>query len=154
MKSAEQWLHEYSSSHQNISNQRFHFICVPAIVWSVIAALWTIPVPEHLLRPGAVAALMVAAALAFYFRLSKSLGLGLTLLFGLALLSCWWLSNTLGTMNLLWIAIAVFVVAWIGQFIGHHLEGSRPSFFTDVVYLLIGPMWTLSKLYRKLGIAV
>ena len=48
-------------------------------------------------------------------------------------------------------AIAVFVVAWIGQFIGHIYEGHRPSFFTDLVFLLVGPMWTLRKLYTRLG---
>ena len=48
-------------------------------------------------------------------------------------------------------AAGVFVVAWVGQFVGHHIEGRRPSFFTDLKYLLIGPLWTLDKLYRKLG---
>ena len=49
--------------------------------------------------------------------------------------------------------MGVFVVAWIGQFIGHSklFEGKRPSFFTDLRYLLIGPAWVLAKLYRKLG---
>ena len=60
----------------------------------------------------------------------------------------------LGMKGLLWLAVAVFVLAWIGQFIGHKWEGKRPSFFTDLVYLLIGPLWTLSKLYKKAGIAV
>ena len=49
------------------------------------------------------------------------------------------------------LAIGVFVVAWIGQFIGHKIEGRRPSFLTDLVYLLVGPLWTLSKLYKRLG---
>ena len=57
----------------------------------------------------------------------------------------------LGTIGLLKLAIGVFVVAWIGQFVGHHIEGRRPSFLTDLTYLLIGPIWVLNKLYRKLG---
>ena len=53
----------------------------------------------------------------------------------------------------LWIACTtLFVVAWIGQFIGHHFEGKRPSFFRDVQFLMIGPLWLLSFIYRKLGI--
>jgi uncharacterized membrane protein YGL010W len=47
----------------------------------------------------------------------------------------------------------VFVVAWVGQFIGHHIEGRRPSFFTDLVYLMIGPVWVLAKAYRKASLA-
>jgi uncharacterized membrane protein YGL010W len=62
-----------------------------------------------------------------------------------------WLQETLGTTQLLYLAIGVFVVAWIAQFVGHKLEGRKPSFLTDLTYLLIGPAWVLAKLYRKLG---
>ena len=73
-----------------------------------------------------------------------------------ALLCCLGSSLTLRpfTRAFLMIAIGVFIVAWIGQFIGHIWEGKRPSFLTDLVYLLIGPLWTLSKLYKRIGIAV
>jgi uncharacterized membrane protein YGL010W len=47
----------------------------------------------------------------------------------------------------------IFVVGWIGQFIGHAIEGKRPSFMKDIQFLLIGPLWLLGHLYRKLGIA-
>ncbi len=49
------------------------------------------------------------------------------------------------------LAIAVIVIAWIAQFIGHKIEGRKPSFFTELVYLLIGPAWVLTKLYRRFG---
>ena len=49
------------------------------------------------------------------------------------------------------LSFAIFVLAWIGQFIGHQLEGKKPRFFEDVQYLLVGPLWTLSKLYKRLG---
>jgi uncharacterized membrane protein YGL010W len=63
------------------------------------------------------------------------------------------LYRTLGGQHLLWLALGVFVVAWIGQFIGHMIEGRRPSFFTDLAYLLIGPAWLVGKVMRRLGIA-
>ena len=63
-----------------------------------------------------------------------------------------YLYNRRGVNTMLIIAIGVFVVAWIGQFIGHHIEGKRPSFFTDLTYLLVGPLWTLNKLYRRIGL--
>jgi uncharacterized membrane protein YGL010W len=64
-----------------------------------------------------------------------------------------WLHASIGTRQLLWLAIGVFVVAWIAQFVGHSklFEGRKPSFLTDLKYLLIGPAWVLAKLYRKLG---
>ena len=64
-----------------------------------------------------------------------------------------WIQAGFGLSFLLWLAVGVFVVAWIAQFVGHSklFEGRKPSFFTDLRYLLIGPAWVLSKLYRKLG---
>ena len=53
----------------------------------------------------------------------------------------------------LW-GLLVFVLAWIGQFIGHGIEGKRPSFFRDIQFLLIGPLWILADGYQRLGIEV
>jgi uncharacterized membrane protein YGL010W len=47
---------------------------------------------------------------------------------------------------------ALFVVAWVGQFIGHHVEGRKPSFFKDVQFLLIGPAWLLHFIYRRFDV--
>ena len=55
--------------------------------------------------------------------------------------------------NTLWVAAAVFVLAWIGQFIGHAIEGRKPSFLEDVKFLLVGPAWLLHFIYRRVGIA-
>jgi uncharacterized membrane protein YGL010W len=50
------------------------------------------------------------------------------------------------------LAIVVFVGAWIGQFVGHRIEGRRPSFFTDLFYLLVGPAWLMGKAMRRLRV--
>ena len=34
------WLDGYSADHRNPTNQVIHWICVPPIVWSVVALLW------------------------------------------------------------------------------------------------------------------
>jgi uncharacterized membrane protein YGL010W len=53
----------------------------------------------------------------------------------------------------LWVtSLVIFVAAWIGQFIGHAIEGKRPSFFKDLQFLLIGPLWLLAAAYRRLGL--
>ena len=41
----DRWLFSYSGDHVNPTNQLIHLICVPAILWSVTAGLWIIPVP-------------------------------------------------------------------------------------------------------------
>jgi len=147
----DRWLFSYSGDHVHPTNQAIHLLCVPAIVWSVTAAMWVIPVPAMLGRPGFWMGLGMVLALAWYFRLSRPLAVGMLVVFTAFGFLNHFLAQALGTMGLLWLAVGVFVVAWIGQFIGHKIEGKRPSFFTDLSYLLVGPLWTLDKLYRKLG---
>jgi uncharacterized membrane protein YGL010W len=85
--------------------------------------------------------------------MSRPIGLAMLLVFIVFGLITEALYRWLGPSDLLWLALGVFVVAWVGQFIGHHIEGARPSFFTDLAYLLIGPAWLAGKLMRRLGIA-
>jgi len=152
MRQIDVLLDQYSSDHRNQTNQLIHLVCVPAIVWSVTALLWAVPVPGAWLKPGAVSAFVMFLAWAYYWRLSRKLAMGLFVCFLASVLVNRWIANSFGMKMLVTIAIGVFVVAWIGQFIGHKVEGRRPSFFTDLLFLLIGPLWTLRKLYQRLGI--
>ena len=150
----DRWFDSYSGDHRNAINQRIHVIAVPAILWSVIALLWCIPVPPGgWFKPGIFAALAMVAASAYYLRASRVLGYGMLAVFVAMSVLTWFVQATYGTRTLLMLAIAVFVVAWIAQFIGHKIEGRKPSFLTDLTYLLIGPAWVLAKGLRKLGIA-
>lgn len=152
MRKIDVLLDQYSSDHRNATNQLIHVVCVPAIVWSVTALLWTIPVPGTWFLPGAFSAFAMFLAWAYYWRLSRKLAMGLFVCFFASALLNRWIVDSYGMDMLLLLAVGVFVVAWIGQFIGHIVEGHRPSFFTDVIFLLIGPLWTLRKLYQRIGI--
>ena len=152
MRTMQDWLDSYSSDHQNPTNQVFHWLCVPPIVWSVIALLWTIPVPASLLRPGSWAVAVMVLAFYWYWKHSRRLAIALLLAFAVLGLLTNFLYYQLGGASLRYLAIGAFVVAWIGQFIGHKFEGRRPSFLTDLSYLLIGPAWLMAKLLRRLGL--
>jgi uncharacterized membrane protein YGL010W len=153
MRKIDVLLDQYSGDHQNSTNQLIHVICVPAIVWSITAMLWAIPVPGTWFEPGAFSALTMFLAWAYYWRLSRKLAMGVFVFFLAFVFFNLWAAKTYGMSALLTSSAVVFVVAWIGQFIGHKIEGHRPSFLTDLVFLLIGPLWTLRKLYQRLGIA-
>ena len=150
----ERLLFSYDGDHQHPTNRAIHTVCVPAIVWSVTGFFWAIPVPELIGRTGFWMALMMFLAWTWYWRMSRPLAIGILISFVAFGVINRVIDVYFGTMAVLWSAVVVFVVAWIGQFIGHKIEGKRPSFFTDLVYLLVGPMWTLKKLYDRLGIAV
>lgn len=147
------WFAHYSGDHVNPVNQRIHVVAVPLILWSVVGLLWCIPVPGTTFRPGLWAALAMFLAWVFYNRASRRLGYGMLAVFVAMGWLTRWLHDTLGTPGLLQLAAGVFVLAWIAQFIGHSklFEGKKPSFFTDLKYLLIGPAWVLAKGYRRLG---
>ena len=151
MRRVDTLLDNYSADHQNPTNQLIHVLCVPAIVWSVSAMLWAIPVPDGVLQPGAWSAFAMFAAWVVYFQLSRKLAMGMLVAFLATVFLNRWIAGAIGVMNLMWLGVGVFVVAWVAQFIGHNIEGKRPSFLTDMVYLLVGPIWTLRKLYTRLG---
>ena len=139
-RNVDRLLERYGEFHRNPANKAIHWVCVPLIVWSVLGALWTV-------SPLAVYA-AIGVMTVFYLWLSLPLAFGML---GLMALMVWPLT-LLGSHALI-VSIAVFVAAWIGQFIGHILEGRKPAFLEDVRSLLIGPAWLLADLYRRLGIA-
>jgi uncharacterized membrane protein YGL010W len=149
----DRWFASYSDDHRNGTNQRLHLACVPAILWSVIALLWCIPSPAPMFQPGIWAGVAMFVAALFYLRQSRVLGIGMALVFFVLGLLTRLMHDALGPRDLAIVAVAVFVVAWIGQLVGHKIEGRKPSFLTDLTYLLIGPAWVLAKAYRRLGLA-
>lgn len=134
-------LSKYAESHQNPVNEWIHFICVPVIVWTVLGLIWAL----HPL----VALVAAMLAIGYYFSLSAPFGVGMALM-AAAMLGILYL---LPASMVLPVALSVFVIAWIGQFIGHKIEGKKPSFFDDLRFLLIGPLFVLGFLYRRLNIS-
>jgi uncharacterized membrane protein YGL010W len=152
MKTVKQWFDEYGESHQNQTNKLIHYLCVPAIYMTVFGLLWSVPFPD-IGAPVWVnwATLLAIPALLFYFLLSFKIGIGMTA-FSVAVVYfiTWWQHTQ--SMSVLTMSLLVFVVAWILQFIGHHIEGKKPSFFKDLQFLLIGPAWILGFVYKKANI--
>ncbi len=138
MKTAEQWLKEYSATHRHPINQKIHTICVPAILFAVLGAAWHLRATEIIWLNGGV--LLTLFGLLFYATLGLRpflLMLVMTLTMNAFVMALAW-----GTaLPTLWVYAAIFILAWIGQFVGHHYEGKSPSFFQDLQFLLIGPLW-------------
>ena len=134
-------LQHYGLSHTHPVNEVIHFVAIPAIMLSLNGLLFAV-------HP-ALVLLLIAASLVYYARLSWPFTLCMLLLSSVMLA----LVDAMDAAGVLVQAsVGIFVVAWIFQFIGHHLEGKKPSFFEDLQYLLVGPLFVLSKAFECLGV--
>ncbi|PKH50474.1 hypothetical protein CXF68_07095 [Tenacibaculum sp. Bg11-29] len=152
MKTLQQWFDEYAVSHQNETNISIHFICVPAIFFSIVGIFMSIPsqLLNNLIKiynPLIInwATVVLVFFLLFYLRLSFSMFIKMLVFSILCIIGNYYLSIYL---PLLYTSIAIFIIAWIGQFYGHKVEGAKPSFIKDLQFLLIGPAWVIKKIFK------
>jgi len=150
---------KYAESHQNPANKAIHWVCVPLIVFSLVGLIWATPFPyiKFLGQYNGFlnwASFLIAFSVFYYYKLSPLLSyLMLLILFGFSYiiidLQSW---QKAGGPALWLVCLVIFVLSWIGQFIGHKIEGKKPSFLDDLKFLLIGPIWLLHFVLKKLKI--
>jgi uncharacterized membrane protein YGL010W len=128
---------QYAESHRHPTNVLVHWVCVPIIVWCTLALMFVV----HPWLCYAVAGF----SLVYYARLSWAMA-AVMLVFTAASVASFFVVPQLG-----WVALAAFVVTWVAQFIGHEIEGKKPSFLEDLQFLLVGPLFLLVKAFRKAG---
>ncbi|MFO0506988.1 MAG: DUF962 domain-containing protein [Chryseotalea sp.] len=157
MRKIDALLAEYGESHQNATNKAIHWVCVPLIFFSVVGLLASIPSSfvQSFLGEGNIyanwATVVLILVIAYYVTLSISLTIGMAAFSLLCVFVAGQISANVPAP--LWlVSIIVFVVAWIGQFYGHKVEGKKPSFFKDLQFLMIGPAWLMHFIYKRLGI--
>lgn len=158
-KQVDVYFDKYAESHQNPTNELIHWICVPLIFFSIMGLIWAIPFPQLSVLGkfnGYVNwfSFVMAAVIFFYYRLSPVLSYLMLLIIGvmsffIVELEYW---EQAGGPALWFVCLTIFVLAWIGQFIGHKIEGKKPSFLEDVKFLLIGPIWLLHFVCNKIGL--
>ena len=152
MKTLDQWFDEYAVSHQNSTNIAIHFICVPVIFFSIIGFFLSIPNDSLIglmgIHKSTVmnwASVVIVFLFLFYVRLSVSMAIKI-LIFSIL---CLVVNSFISQYVSLWLFLfVIFVLAWIGQFYGHKVEGIKPSFLKDIQFLLIGPAWVIKKMFN------
>jgi uncharacterized membrane protein YGL010W len=158
-KQVDIYFDKYAESHQNHTNELIHWICVPLIVFSLLGLVWAIPFPyiPFLGKYNGMfnwASFLIAFAIFYYYKLSPILSYFMLLIvmafcYIITLLEQW---HTVGGPLLWQSCLAIFVLSWVGQFIGHKIEGKKPSFLDDIKFLLIGPIWLLHFILLRLKI--
>ena len=151
MKSLQSWFDDYAVSHQNETNISIHYICVPAIFFSVVGLFMCIhdygvlAFLQHPILANWAFVILGIILIGFYFRLSVKLGFQMLLFSAFCLVANYYISFYL---PLLWFSLGLFTIAWIGQFYGHKIEGKKPSFIKDLQFLLVGPAWVIYKMFK------
>jgi uncharacterized membrane protein YGL010W len=152
MPTIHQWLSAYGESHTNSTNKTIHWVCVPTIFFSIVGLLYGVGLPFQIAGIQLnLAMAIILLVVMYYFLLSKTLWIGM-LFFGLLCLLICYLFQTSGWMPLWKFCLLLFAAAWVAQFYGHQIEGKKPSFLKDIQFLLIGPAWLMSFIYKKMGI--
>ncbi|MFC5192531.1 DUF962 domain-containing protein [Algoriphagus aquatilis] len=157
MRKIDELLSEYGESHQNNTNKLIHWICVPAIFFSIVGLIFSIPsgfLAELLPFMGYFAnwaTFAIILVLFYYLSLSVPLTLGMFLFSAFCLALANFLALTFPG-KLPFISLGIFVIAWIFQFYGHKIEGKKPSFFKDLQFLMVGPAWLMHFIYKRIGI--
>ncbi|WAG79259.1 DUF962 domain-containing protein [Metapseudomonas furukawaii] len=150
MKTLIDHLGQYAEYHRDRRNIATHFVGIPMIVLAV-AVLLSRPGFEAFglwLSPAALVSLLSAR---FYFRLDGAYGL----VMAMVLLLCLWVGAGLAVQSTaLWLGVglALFVVGWIIQFVGHHYEGRKPAFVDDLSGLIVGPLFVVAELGFLMGL--
>ncbi|MGZ3757813.1 MAG: Mpo1 family 2-hydroxy fatty acid dioxygenase [Mucilaginibacter sp.] len=155
----DRYFDQYAESHQNPTNKLIHWVCVPLIVFSLLGLVWSIPFP-YLKFLGQYngffnwASFLIAFSIFYYYRLSPVLSyIMLLIVFGFSYLitelDLW---QKAGGPAVWQVSLGIFVLAWIGQFIGHKIEGKKPSFLDDIKFLLIGPIWLVHFILKRFKI--
>jgi len=151
MKNLNNWLRDYSVSHKNPTNKKIHNVCVPLIMYSILGMMWAIPVPSIFQVTPFLnwASLFIASCMIFYFMLGMVTGVFMLIVGAIMLYACY-LVDGIESVSILYSSLIIFILAWIGQFIGHKIEGKKPSFFEDLQFLLVGPLWVFYPMYKNL----
>jgi len=136
----DQLLAHYGESHRNPRNSAIHCVAIPLIMASIVGLMYA-------LHPW-VAYAFLLSSMVYYVRLGSPVFIASMAVISILAVG---IVQSLGSY-VLPVSVAVFVLAWIAQFVGHRLEGKKPSFFEDLQYLWVGPLFVLAKLYSKLGI--
>lgn len=158
-RAVDQYFDKYAESHQNHTNELIHWICVPLIFFSMMGLIWSIPFPQFEFLGTYKTyinwfSFAMAGIILYYYYLSKTLAFLMILVISLMAYFIVLLERVQadGGPGLWQVSLAIFVIAWIGQFIGHKIEGKKPSFFDDLRFLLIGPIWLLHFICKKVGL--
>lgn len=155
MSDADRWLADYGDSHADIRNPGVYWPSVPILVLGTVGILWSLPVPEAFLRISPAVnwgSVFLMAAVVYYFIISIPLAIGmLPFVAGVTAAQVW---LTRSSWSLVWISVGLLTAGITGLYLGHYKKGGIIAVARDIQLMMIGPVWLLANLYKRLGIPI
>ncbi len=130
---------DYASYHSDRRNRACHAFGIPLIVLGIFGL-------GHLVRLGPAIDLTAVAAVALliYYAAIDMRGALIALVVFIIL---YFVAIRLSWQE----SLAAFIIGWGFQFLGHKLEGSKPKFFENLIYLLIGPLYVFEEVFGDMA---
>ncbi len=155
MDESNEWLTRFEQIHNDINNTAVYWMAVFMVVVSTTGLLWHLPAPPEfheispLLNWGST--FLMATAI-YYFIISLSLAIGmLPFLMGLAAIQLWLADSGYPELR---VCGGLLIAGMFGLWFGRRGPGNVRAVLQDLQLLMIGPVWLLSVIYRRLGIPV
>jgi uncharacterized membrane protein YGL010W len=150
MKSLKEQMVAYAAYHRHPKNKISHFFGVPLAIVSLLTPLaWFRFAPAPGLVSGAT--LLYVCVMVYYVVLDRRLA-AVVAVVALPLL---WAAERLGTLPFGQSAaafLAVTIVGWAIQLLGHHFEGRRPALTDNLLQIFNAPLFVVLEVYFMLGL--
>jgi uncharacterized membrane protein YGL010W len=129
---------DYAAFHGTPGNKACHYVGIPLIVLTLFSLLGTVPLFPVAGYTVTLAEVVLVFATVYYLTLDATLA-ALMFVVSLGLLLA-------GRQLPMGVAVALFALGWVFQFVGHYVYEKRsPAFYRNLAHLLVGPLWILAK---------
>ena len=154
MNDPHKWLIDYDSSHKNIRYPLFFWSAVIFYLISLIGILWHIEMPDAFyIDVSSVinwGIMFLLATIIYYFIISISLAIGMIPFIVCVITFFLWLE--IMHYPIISISIGINIISLYGLYRGRNKHTNFKNLWQDMQMTIIGPIWMLSKLYKKVGI--
>jgi uncharacterized membrane protein YGL010W len=139
MKRVDLLLADYASYHRTRGNVICHFIGIPLIIFGIFSLLQLFRFGMISGLPFTAAEIFIAIVTIYYFTLDAKLATAM-------LVTSATIDAAAHAVDDWRIGLAVFIIGWIFQGIGHAVYEKRsPAFLKNLLHLLVGPIFLINE---------
>ena len=154
MTEAEKWLGEYASNQAQVELPLIYWPGVFAVIIGLVGLLWSLPVPDAFRAISPVlnwGTTFLLASTVYYFVISVPLAIGM-LPFTLGLVALEMRIAHFTLLPLRWVTLGLLAAGTAAIWLSKDREFAAGFMWRHLLLVMLGPLWLLSDLYRRLRI--